>query len=101
MRTGDAEFRLAAIRRARSTKCAVGLGRADLARGGLEQRQPAVEMIGIDGQRHVLDHRRAVIAPDISATDDQKAHICCRCGSQSLIRASKTGASTASVRTLA
>ena len=54
--------RLAAIRRARSTKCAAASGGQISRAVCLEQFEPAVEMPGIDRQRQVLGHRRAVIA---------------------------------------
>ena len=54
--------RLAAIRRARSTKCASASGGQISRAVCLEQLEPAVEMRGIDRQRQMLDHRRAVIA---------------------------------------
>ena len=69
--------------------------RADRPRGRCPRTsEPAVEMFGVDRQRQMLGHRRAMIAPGSSVRrDDQNAHIRCRCGSQSRIRASKTGPS--------
>src|SRR5438067_8474439 len=39
-----------------------GLRGTDFPGGGLEQREPTVEMVGVNGQRQVLGHRRTVIA---------------------------------------
>ena len=59
---GDAEFEAGRDPPRPFDKMRFRLGRADLAGGLLEQLKPAVEMIGVDRQRQMLDHRRAVVA---------------------------------------
>src|SRR5512139_2988204 len=49
MSTGDAELEALRDPPRALDEMRLGLGRTDLARGLLEQRQPAVEMVGVDG----------------------------------------------------